>query len=69
LGAHYRCGCCILAGFLLFLLLAAVAVYLGCKYFYIRPVQQVIPLLLLRLLLLLLLPLEGSLWFVYIRLE
>jgi hypothetical protein len=29
----------------------------------------VIPLLLLRLLLLLLLPLEGSLWFVYIRLE
>jgi hypothetical protein len=32
LGAHYRCGCCILAGFLLFLLLAAAAVYLGCKY-------------------------------------
>jgi hypothetical protein len=35
LGAHYRCGCCILAGFLLFLLLAAAAVYLGCKYVYI----------------------------------
>jgi len=35
LGAHYRCGCCILAGFLLFLLLAAAAVYLGRKYFYI----------------------------------
>jgi len=34
LGAHYRCGCCILAGFLLFLLLAAAAVYLGRKYFY-----------------------------------
>jgi hypothetical protein len=31
LGAHYRCGCCILAVFLLFLLLAAAAVYLGCK--------------------------------------
>uniref|UniRef100_A0A1V1FKK9 Putative serine protease 38 n=1 Tax=Reticulitermes speratus TaxID=60591 RepID=A0A1V1FKK9_9NEOP len=29
LGVHYRCGCCILAGFLLFLLLAAAAVYLG----------------------------------------
>jgi hypothetical protein len=33
LGAHYRCGCCILAGFLLFLLVAAAAVYLGCKSF------------------------------------
>ena len=32
LGAHYRCGCCILAGFLLFMLLAAAAVYLGRKY-------------------------------------
>jgi hypothetical protein len=38
LGVHYRCGCCILAGFLLFLLLAAAAVYLGRKYFYMRAV-------------------------------
>jgi hypothetical protein len=40
LGAHYRCGCCILAGFLLFLLLAAAAIYLGCKYFCITSVRQ-----------------------------
>lgn len=33
LGGHYRCGCCILAFFLLFLLVAAAAVYLGCKPF------------------------------------
>lgn len=32
LGAHYRCGCCILAGFLLFLLLTAAAVYLGYTF-------------------------------------
>ena len=40
LGAHYRCGCCILAGFLLFLLLAAAAVYLGCKYF-VTDIRQI----------------------------
>ncbi|XP_066997749.2 atrial natriuretic peptide-converting enzyme [Anabrus simplex] len=32
LGSHYRCGCCIVAAFLLFLLVAAVAVYLGYTF-------------------------------------
>ena len=34
LGSQYRCGCCIVAGFLLFLLVAAIAVYLACKYLF-----------------------------------
>ncbi|XP_069697867.1 atrial natriuretic peptide-converting enzyme [Periplaneta americana] len=32
LGSHYRCGCCILAGFLLFLLVAAAAIYVGYTF-------------------------------------
>ncbi|KAJ9598594.1 hypothetical protein L9F63_010723, partial [Diploptera punctata] len=32
LGSHYRCGCCILAGFLLVLLLAAAGIYLGYTF-------------------------------------
>lgn len=32
LGGQYRCGCCVLAAFLLFLLFSGVSIYLGCKY-------------------------------------
>ncbi|EEB09822.1 hypothetical protein Phum_PHUM000440 [Pediculus humanus corporis] len=32
LGGQYRCGCCIIAGFLLFLLVAALSFYLAYDY-------------------------------------
>jgi hypothetical protein len=32
LGGQYRCGCCVLAAFLFFLLFSGVSIYLGCKY-------------------------------------
>ncbi|KAJ8684156.1 hypothetical protein QAD02_019948 [Eretmocerus hayati] len=32
LGSQYRCGCCVLAAFLLFLLVASVSVYLGSTF-------------------------------------
>lgn len=33
LGDSQRCGCAVIAGFLVTLLLAGVCVYFGCKYF------------------------------------
>lgn len=35
LGDSQRCGCVVIAGFLLLLLLAGAAVYVGCKYFHL----------------------------------
>lgn len=32
LSSQYKCGCCIIACFLLLLLMAAGAVYVGCKF-------------------------------------
>ncbi|XP_008545469.1 atrial natriuretic peptide-converting enzyme isoform X1 [Microplitis demolitor] len=32
LGGQYRCGCCVLAAFLLFLLFSGVSIYLGCEF-------------------------------------
>ncbi|XP_046467018.1 atrial natriuretic peptide-converting enzyme [Neodiprion pinetum] len=37
LGGQYRCGCCVLAAFLLFLLFAGVAIYLGYTFLSAEP--------------------------------